>query len=169
MFQWTQWRLPGMYDGVGFERVMASMAGVDARTHVTHAGGAKTPPEPGQRVLRIERQEEKRSTTMRQSVEKVRNPWVRGLTLDDESAMNGFGLGGLDEARRRRARVVWQKRVGCIPFLTSCKEGRITPVAGRISRHHKDRSAFLARASASKSTNVLPAQQPLSNGECLWV
>lgn len=86
---------------VGPKLGMANMASVDARpsTPLHPCRWGKVPSEPGQKMLRIERQEGRGSTTMRQGSQSL----GRSLTLetlDDESGVSSFGLGGPDEARR---------------------------------------------------------------------
>lgn len=86
---------------VGPKMGMANMASVDARpsTPLHPCWWGEVPSEPGQKMLRIELQKGRGSTTMRQGSQNL----GRSLTLetlDDESGMSSFGLGGPDEARR---------------------------------------------------------------------
>ncbi|KIY03643.1 uncharacterized protein Z520_00334 [Fonsecaea multimorphosa CBS 102226] len=105
---------------------MANMASVDARTvytHATHVGGAKEPSGPGHKMLRIERQEGRGPTSMRQSSQTLDGSLTLG-TLNDELAMSGFGLGGPEEARRGGDLLAGDTgRVGC-RLLRRCKSGR---------------------------------------------
>jgi hypothetical protein len=130
--------------------------------------------EPGQKMLRIERQEDEadeRSTALRQKSRTL----GCGLTLDDESALIGFGLGGPDKAGRGghglavpgRASGASFGAMGGLHALTKATGTQLVPVMpvvpvqmvleGRIAQWLgaflvtiKYRSAFLSRPSVQR-------------------